>query len=228
MGGFIEVEQADGGSNRGYLAETAERGAPGVVVIQEWWGLQDQITGICDRLAAAGYHALAPDLYGGEVAPYHDTVAAEAAMNALDVMAATEGAVAGAARRLAANGAKVGLTGFCLGGLLAVLGAIRVPGLAAAVCFYGLPSPEMGAPGDIEIPFQAHFANHDDWCTPAAVDAFEAGLGADTELHRYDAKHGFMNEQQPSIHDAAAARLAWQRMLDFWRRHLSQPGGGEP
>ena len=108
MGGFIEVELADGGSNRGYLAETAERGAPSVVVIQEWWGLQDQITGICDRLAAAGYHALAPDLYGGEVAPYHDSAAAEAAMNALDVMAATEGAVAGAARRLAANGAKVG------------------------------------------------------------------------------------------------------------------------
>ena len=221
MGGFIDVEQAGGGSNRGYLAEAADAGAPGVVVIQEWRGLQDQITGTCDRLAAAGYNALAPDLYGGEVAAYHDHAAAEAAMNALDVMAATDQAVAGAARRLAANGAKVGLTGFCLGGMVTVLGAIRVPGLAAAVCFYGLPSPEMGAPGDIAIPFQAHFANQDDWCTPAAVDAFDAGLGANAELYRYDAKHGFMNEQQPSVHDAAAAQIASARMLAFWRRHLT-------
>ena len=221
MGGFIDVEQAGGGSNRGYLAEAADAGAPGVVVIQEWRGLQDQITGTCDRLAAAGYNALAPDLYGGEVAAYHDHAAAEAAMNALDVMAATDQAVAGAARRLAANGAKVGLTGFCLGGMVTVLGAIRVPGLAAAVCFYGLPSPEMGAPGDIAIPCQAHFANQDDWCTPAAVDAFDAGLGANAELYRYDAKHGFMNEQQPSVHDAAAAQIASARMLAFWRRHLT-------
>ena len=221
MGGFIDVEQAGGGSNRGYLAEAADAGAPGVVVIQEWWGLQDQITGTCDRLAAAGYNALAPDLYGGEVAAYHDHAAAEAAMKALDVMAATDQAVAGAARRLAANGAKVGLTGFCLGGMVTVLGAIRVPGLAAAICFYGLPSPEMGAPGDIAIPFQAHFANQDDWCTPTAVDAFDAGLGANAELYRYDAKHGFMNEQQPSVHDAAAAQIASARMLAFWRRHLT-------
>ncbi len=135
--------------------------------------------------------------------------------------------VAADAAPVPANGARVGLTGFCLGGLLTILGAIRVPGLAAAVCFYGLPSPEMGAPGDIAIPFQAHFANDDDWCTPAAVDAFEADLSADAELYRYDAKHGFMNEQQPSIHDAAAASIAWRRMLDFWRRHLAQPEGGE-
>ena len=117
---------------------------------------------------------------------------------------------------------KVGLTGFCLGGAVTILGACRVPEFTAAVCFYGLPPESVAKPADIKVPLQAHFANRDDWCTPEAVDKFEAGLKAaakKAEIFRYDADHGFVNEQRDA-HDRAAAELAWERTLAFWSAHL--------
>ncbi|HEY6106972.1 MAG TPA: dienelactone hydrolase family protein, partial [Anaeromyxobacteraceae bacterium] len=80
MGKTISFSRTSGGTAQGYLAEAKDPKAPGVVVIQEWWGLQGQIKGVCDRLAQAGFTALAPDLYGGKVVPYHDSAAANAAM----------------------------------------------------------------------------------------------------------------------------------------------------
>jgi carboxymethylenebutenolidase len=123
---------------------------------------------------------------------------------------------------LRSGGVKVGLTGFCLGGAVAVLGACRIPELSAAVCFYGLPPASVATPADVKVPLQGHFANRDDWCTPAAVDGFEAGLRAakkPAEVFRYDADHGFMNEQR-TVHDRTAAELAWERTLSFWAAHL--------
>jgi carboxymethylenebutenolidase len=222
MGKRISFKRPDGQTAEGYLAPAAKAGAPGVVVIQEWWGLQDQITGICDRLAAAGYTALAPDLYKGVVVPYHDSAAAEAQMNALDFLDATEQTVRGAALFLKARNPKVGLTGFCLGGAVTVIGAARVPEIAAACGFYGLPPAGVAAPKDIKVPFEGHFCNMDDWCTPEAVAAFEQGLkaaGKTAEIFRYDASHSFMNEQR-DVYDEAAAKLAWSRMLAFWEKHL--------
>src|SRR5512140_2419949 len=107
MGTMISFSRSGGGSAQGYLAEAKDAKAPGVVVIQEWWGLQGQIKAVCDRLAAEGFHALAPDLYGGKVVPYHDSAAANAAMGSLDFKAVTDEAVRGAVRHLEARG-KVG------------------------------------------------------------------------------------------------------------------------
>lgn len=222
MGTSITFRRPDGKEAAGYLASTGRANAPGVVVIQEWWGLQDQIKGICDRLALAGYDALAPDLYGGVAVPYHDRDAAGREMNSLNFLDATDQTVRGAAQFLKKSGAKVGLTGFCLGGAVTILGACRIPEFSAAVCFYGIPPESAAKPADIKVPLQAHFANQDDWCTPAAVDAFEAALkaaGKNAEVFRYDASHAFVNEQR-DVYDRAAAELAWGRMLKFWGTHL--------
>jgi len=222
MGTKISFRRPDGKEAAGYLAKPARANAPGIVVIQEWWGLQDQIRGICDRFALAGYEALAPDLYAGTVVPYHDTDAANREMSSLNFLDATDQTVRGAVLLLKKTGVKAGLTGFCMGGALTILGASRIPEIGAAVCFYGLPPETVAKPADIKVPLQAHFANKDDWCTPQAVDAFEAGLkaaGKSAEVFRYDAEHGFMNEQRDA-HDRAAAELAWERTLAFWETHL--------
>jgi carboxymethylenebutenolidase len=223
MGTKITFKRPDGKDGSGYLAKTGRANAPGIVVIQEWWGLQDQIKGICERFAAAGYEALAPDLYAGTVVPYHDTEAANKEMSSLNFLEATDQLVRGAALYLKQTGVKIGLTGFCLGGAVTILGAIRVPELSAAVCFYGIPPADVAKPADIRVPLQAHFANEDDWCTPQAVNGFEAALkqaGRSAEIFRYDAKHGFMNEQRPDAHQRVAAELAWSRAIAFWGRHL--------
>ncbi len=178
MGTVITFNRPDGKEASGYLANAARGDAPGVVVIQEWWGVQDQIKGMCDRFARAGFDALAPDLYKGTVVPYHNTSAAEKEMNSLDFMDATTQTVRGAAQYLARNGAKVGLTGFCLGGAVTIIGATKIPELTAGVVFYGIPPEAAAKPADVRIPLQAHFANKDDWCTPAAVDGFEKAMKA--------------------------------------------------
>ena len=222
MGSMIDFKRPDGSTCKGYLAE-AGSGKPGIIVIQEWWGLNDQIKGIADRLSAAGYNALAPDLYKGVVVPYHDTDAANAQMTSLDFMDATTQNVRGAAQYLARNGAKVGLTGFCLGGAVTIIGATKISELTAGVVFYGIPPEQAAKPADVKIPLQAHFANKDDWCTPAAVDAFEKAMkaaGKSLELFRYDAEHAFVNEQRVAVHDRQAAELAWGRATEFFRKHL--------
>lgn len=224
MGSMVTFPRTSGGTAAGYLAEAASAKAPGVVVIQEWWGLQGQIKAVCDRLAGEGFTALAPDLFDGKVVPYHDVAAANAAMASLDFKAATDEAVRGAVRFLAARGGKVGLTGFCMGGAVTVIGAVRIPELAAAVCFYGLPPEEVAAAKDVRVPLQCHFASQDDWCTPAVADAFEEQLraaGKTYEIHRYEGHHAFMNSERKEVHDPAAAKLAWDRCVAFLRRHLT-------
>lgn len=223
MGTTITFKRPDGKEAGGYLANTGRGDAPGVVVIQEWWGLQEQIKGICDRLAVAGFDALAPDLYNGVVVPYHDTEAANKQMTSLNFMDATDQTVRGAAQYLARNGAKVGLTGFCLGGAVTVIGSTRIPELAAGVAFYGIPPEQAAKPSDVKIPLQGHFANKDDWCTPQVVDGFEAGLkaaGKTFEFFRYNAEHAFVNEQRAAVHDREAAELAWSRAMAFFKKHL--------
>src|SRR6266852_1654135 len=223
MGTSVTFKRPDGKDASGYLANAARGNAPCVVVIQEWWGLSEQIKGLCDRFAVAGFDALAPDLYKGKVVPYHDMDAAGKEMNSLDFIDATTQTVRGAALYLGKNGAKVGLTGFCLGGAVTIIGAAKIPELAAGVVFYGIPPEAAAKPADIKIPLQAHFANKDDWCTPQVVDAFEKAMkaaGKSLELFRYDAEHAFVNEQRQSVHDRAAAELAWGRATEFFRKHL--------
>jgi carboxymethylenebutenolidase len=224
MGTSIQFKRPDGKETGGYLALAARADAPGVVVIQEWWGLQEQIKGICDRFALAGFDALAPDLYKGVVVPYHDTDAAGKEMNSLNFADAVAQNVRGAAQFLKRNGAKAGITGFCLGGVVSILAGANVPEVSCAVPFYGIPPENVCKPGDVKVPLQGHFALKDTWITPDAVDKFEAGLkaaGKSFEIHRYDADHAFVNEQRAPVHDRQAAELAWDRAIAFLKKHLA-------
>ncbi len=106
---------------------------------------------------------------------------------------------------------------------ITIIGATRIPELTAGVVFYGIPPEQAAKPADVKIPLQAHFANKDDWCTPALVDGFEKGMkaaGKSLELFRYDAEHAFVNEQRQSVHDREAAELAWGRATEFFKKHL--------
>lgn len=222
MGTRIPFTRADGKISDGYLASAGKANAPGIVVIQEWWGLQDQIKGMCDRFALSGYDALAPDLYGGTVVPYHDSEAAEREMNSLNFLEATDQAVRGAAQFLLRGSPKVAIAGFCMGGAVAVLGACRVPEISAAITFYGLPPESVAKPADVRVPLQGHFANDDDFASPDKVNAFEAAMkaaGKSFEVYRYDASHAFMNEQR-TVHDRASAESAWGRVRSFLSQHL--------
>ena len=114
---------------------------------------------------------------------------------------------------------------FCMGGAVTtIIGAIRIPELSAAVYFSGIPPANVAKPADIRIFIQAHFANVDDWCTPEAVNDFEAALksaGKSAEIFRYGAQHGFMNEQRPDVHQrqARGTRMV-DSMISFWEKHL--------
>ena len=214
MGAMIDFARPDGGRTKGYLA-AAGQGRPGIVVIQEWWGLNDQICGVADRFARAGYNALAPDLYQGRVTTAPDE--ANHLMEGLDFAGATHQDLRGAAQHLRAQSGRVAAIGFCMGGALTIAAAVHVPEVAAAVCFYGIPPKDFADPARIRVPFQGHFANRDDWCTPAAVDALERALqaaGARAEIYRYDAAHAFANERS-AAYDVGCANLAWDRMSAF-------------
>jgi carboxymethylenebutenolidase len=222
VGERISFSRPDGKPAEGYLSRAGKAGAPGIVVVQEWWGLQDQIMGMCDKFAAAGYDALAPDLYAGRVVPYHDSDAAGKEMNSLNFLDAVDQTVRGAVRHLKKTSAKVGLTGFCMGGAVTVLGAFRIPELSAAVAFYGLPPEGAIDAAKLSVPLQGHFSNTDDFFTPEAVNRLDTALNAAGKLHeffRYDADHAFMNEQR-DVYQKDAAETAWGRMMPFWLKHL--------
>ncbi|MBX9757127.1 MAG: dienelactone hydrolase family protein, partial [Beijerinckiaceae bacterium] len=161
MGTTIAYKRPDGRTVSGYFAPTGAAHAPGVVVIQEWWGLQDQIRGIADRLALAGFNAIAPDLYSGVVVPYHDRDAAGKQMSSLNFLDAVDESVRGAAQFLGSAGVKVAIAGFCMGGAVSMLAACRLNEFACAVPFYGIPPATVAKPADVKIPMQCHFANTD-------------------------------------------------------------------
>jgi carboxymethylenebutenolidase len=229
MGSTISFLRPDGKSVEGYLAEPATPGAPGVVVIQEWWGLNQQIRGVADRLAAAGYQALVPDLYRGQ-----STVEAEEAhhlMSNLNFGDAASMDVRGAVQVLKARGApKVGVTGYCMGGALTLLALTMAPEADAGVVWYGYPPLEFVDASKIHVPVLAHWATQDGAFAIDGVDALEGKLreaGVAYTGHRYLAHHGFANETAQGPHriaitqyDAAWAQIAFDRTLRFFGRHL--------
>ena len=220
MGTRIRFARPDGGETAGYLVISGE-GRPGIVVIQEWWGLNDQICGVADRFARAGYNALAPDLYKGRLTREADE--ASHLMTGLDFSDATHQDLNGAVKYLKGSGDKVGVMGFCMGGALTIAAAVHIPDVAAAVCFYGIPPQKFADPAKIRAPFQGHFANKDDWCTPGKVDELETALkrgGVRHEIYRYEAAHAFFNEGG-SAYDATSANLAWDRMAEFLEKSLA-------
>lgn len=220
MGSMIEFSRPDGQHCKGYLARAGED-KPGVIVIQEWWGLNEQIRGIADRFAKAGFTALAPDLFEGKVTAVEQE--ASHMMNNLDFPDATNQNIRGAARHLKKLCPKVGITGFCMGGALTIAAGVHVPELDAAVCYYGIPPKDFADPAKMRVPIQAHFAIHDNWCSPAAVGALEADLkksGVVFEIYRYEAQHAFCNERRPEVYNAEAAKTAWDLTLQFLEKHL--------
>src|SRR5215472_6654901 len=229
MGEMIEFPRPDSKTCPGYLAAPALSGdqartnAPGIVVIQEWWGLNDQIKKTADRFAEAGFRALVPDLFRGKVAKAGDE--ATHMMSNLNFRDAAEQDIRGAVQQLKqASKEKVAVGGFCMGGALTLLAALRVPEMDAGACFYGLPPVDPAEFKKIKIPLICHFANQDNWCTPAKVNELENMLKQSKskfEMYRYDAKHAFMNEMRPGVYDAASAKLAWDRTLSLLGKALA-------
>jgi carboxymethylenebutenolidase len=229
MGHMISFKRPDGQSVQGYLAEPAAgANAPGLVVIQEWWGLNAQIKGVADRMAAAGYRALVPDLYRGKVAV--EANEAEHLMTNLNFGDAAGQDVRGAVQQLKSTSPKVGVTGFCMGGALTLLSVANVPEVDAAVCWYGFPPLEYIDATKIKAPLLAHFAIDDVPFPIATVDKLEEklrGAGVKFEFHRYQAQHAFANETAVGAnklpiteYHPAAAELAWKRTMEFFGRHL--------
>lgn len=227
---MVQFTRPDGKTVDGYLVEPPNTvNAPGIVVIQEWWGLDDQIKEVANRLASAGYRALVPDLYRGKLAlEAHE---AEHLMNDLNFGDAASQDIRGAVQYLKATGsAKVAVTGFCMGGALTVLSACFVPELDATVVWYGNPPAEFVDAKNITKPMMGHWSMQDEFFSPASVDELEQKLklaGVEHEFHRYDAKHAFANPQSdsrglaPLQYHPQAAELAWKRSLEFLKKHLS-------
>jgi carboxymethylenebutenolidase len=229
MGQMIEFP-ANGSTARGYLAVSTSGSGPGVLVIQEWWGLVPQIKRVCDRLAAEGFTALAPDLYHGEMAEHTEMDKAAALMTALppdraarDMSAAIDHLLA----RGSTVGDSVGVIGFCMGGMLSLLIAAKEGDrVAAAAPFYGAPLGE-GAPdwSGLTASVEGHYAENDDHFAPEAIRSLEADLqamGKDVGMYIYPGTgHAFANEENAlGTYDEDAAKVAWGRAVAHLHAHL--------
>ncbi|MGI9659531.1 MAG: dienelactone hydrolase family protein [Gaiellaceae bacterium] len=213
----------------GHLAVPSSGSGPGVIVIQEWWGLNQQIKGTADRLAGDGFVALAPDLYRGELAGHDEMDKAGELMTTLPPDRAAKD-MSGAVDYLAAHESvtsdKLGVIGFCMGGLLTLLlAAQRSDRIGAAVPFYGFPQ------GDAEPDWtgltatvRGHMADPDDFFTPEAAKGLEAklqGLGKDVTFSVHKAGHAFMNEENPGgTYDPELAAYLWPRVTGFLHTEL--------
>ncbi|HEY1692464.1 MAG TPA: dienelactone hydrolase family protein [Polyangiaceae bacterium] len=209
----------------GEMAEPEGSGKAGaLVVVQEWHGLNAQMKEKVDRVAKAGYLALAPDLFHGTVATNDDQ--AKELMGALEWNSAV-GEIGKAAAHLRAHprcNGKVGVLGFCMGGALTFAAGRYVSDLACLVPFYGIPQVPTNELAKIKTPIQAHFAKKDDWAKPAEALKIEnavTGAGGAMTLFVYDAGHAFMRDGDPGHFDADASKLAWARTLEFLEKHLA-------
>jgi carboxymethylenebutenolidase len=223
----ITFKRPDGKECSGFFVEPAEsRNAPGIVVIQEWWGVNDQIKGVAQKFAAQGYRALVPDLYRGQIGL--DAKEAEHLMGNLNFGDAAAQDIRGAIQHLKQTSTKVGIVGYCMGGALTLLSAVLVPEADAAVVWYGFPPLDYIDATKIRAPLMGHFAIEDAFFPIAQVDLLEEKLkaaGVSYTFHRYHAQHAFGNETNvdapiPVKYDRTAAETAWQRTLSFFEQHL--------
>jgi carboxymethylenebutenolidase len=232
-GSMITFRRPDGKDVQGYLAKPEKlEGAPAIVVIQEWWGLNDQIRGVADRFAQSGYLALVPDLFRGK-----STVEEEEAnhlLSGLDFGDAASQDITGAVQYLKTQSARVGVTGFCMGGALTLLALCNIPEVSAGVVWYGFPPLEYIDASKIKAPVLGHWATQDAFFAAETVDALETKLteaNVDVEFHRYLAYHAFANETAVgpgriarTQYDPVWSQLAWDRTLTFLGRTLWPQG----
>jgi carboxymethylenebutenolidase len=225
MAGEMVEFKSNGGTTEGYLSVPSSGTGAGVIVLQEWWGLVPHIRDVCDRFAAEGFVALAPDLYHGQTTTSPDE--AGKLMMAMNIDQ-TERDLRGAIQYLldhdSVASATVGTVGFCMGGALSLFAASKNPQVGACVVFYGghpLVKPDLEA---LRAPVLGFYAGRDGFVTPALVHQLEEkldALGNPNELHIYDdTDHAFFNDQRPEVYNAEAARDAWRRTIEFFRQHL--------
>jgi carboxymethylenebutenolidase len=224
--------KSNGETARGYLAVPEGGSGPGVIVVQEWWGLNPQIKGVTDRLADEGFVALAPDLYRGELAGHDEMDKAGQLMTSMSMDRAARdmsGAVDYLAGHSAVTGDGIGAVGFCMGGgLVLMLGCLRPDLVKAVAPFYGvIEFDDDNAPdwSKLEASVEGHYAEKDDFFPVSKAKALEAGLqglGKDASIHVYPGTgHAFANETNAlGTYDEKAAATAWQRVLTFLRSKL--------
>ncbi|MFP5326083.1 MAG: dienelactone hydrolase family protein [Acidimicrobiia bacterium] len=230
MGETVEFP-SNGNSASGYLARPSSGAGPGVLVVQEWWGLVPQIKGVCDRLAEEGFTALAPDLYHGDIAEHTEMDKANELMTSLPPDRAArdmQGAIDFLLAHEAVTGEKVGVVGFCMGGLLTlVIAAVAGDKVAAAAPYYGAPLDPSSAPdwNNLQAAVRGHFAENDDFFPPDAVRALETqlkDLGKDVQFEIHPGTgHAFANEEDAlGTYNEAEANKAWAQTLEFFRSSL--------
>jgi carboxymethylenebutenolidase len=223
MAGKMVEFPSNGGKTSGYLATPASGKGPGVLVIQEWWGLVGHIKNVCDRFAAEGFSALAPDMYHGKTASEPD--GAGKLFMALNIGQA-EKDLRGATQYLVSHSStqKVGAVGFCMGGQLALFAATLNPSIGACVNFYGIHPNVKPDYSKLNGPVLGLFAEKDQFVNPTtarAVDTAIKGVGKSSEIHIYpNVDHGFFNDDRSDVYDKTAAQDAWRRTLTLFRQHL--------
>ena len=210
---------------RGYLALPARASGPGVLVLQEWWGLVDHIRDVADRLARAGFVALAPDLYRGATAT--DPGAAGRLMMDLAIPGAVRDLDAAATALLSQSamvGGTLGVVGFCMGGQLALLAGTKSRRIGAVVDCYGIhPNVTLDLAG-LAAPVLGIFAERDAFVPPVAARKLEAELRAAGKRSDFrifpGVDHAFLNDTRADVYDAAAAERAWGLIVSFLRAEL--------
>jgi carboxymethylenebutenolidase len=227
MGSFIDLTAADGFVFPAYVAQPAGKPKSGIVVLQEIFGVNSHIRSIADGYAAQGYLAVAPSTFhrvkpGVDIGYGPEDINAGSALKAAVEVLPAPGVLQDiqAAIGHAAQAGKVGITGYCWGGLLTWRSACTLDGLAAAVPYYG---GGMTTPDEIarrpKVPVLAHFGDQDHWISLGSVEAFKKAH-PEAEVHIYHANHGFNCDQRAS-YDPAAASQARERTLAFFAKHLA-------
>lgn len=214
---------ANGHSTTGYLAVPSSGKGSGVLVLQEWWGLVDHIKHVCDRLAAEGFVALAPDLYHGQSTKSPDEAGKLfMALNISKAAADVRGAADALLGRDEVTSGKIGVMGFCMGGQLALYAGVEFPDrFASVVDFYGIHPSVRIDPARVKVPVLAHFGERDSSVKLADAENLVARIraaGGHIEAQFYPADHAFFNDTRPTVHNKAAAKLAWERTLEFLRK----------
>lgn len=225
MTGQMVGFSSNGGTTTGFLAIPQKGTGPGVIVIQEWWGLVDHVKDVCDRFANEGYVALAPDLYHGESTKSPDE--AGKLMMALSIDQAEKdlrGAIQYLLNHEATTGARVGVIGFCMGGALALYAASKNAQVGACAVFYGIhPNVKPDLP-NLQAPVLGIYAERDQFVPPESVRELERQLkelGKSVEIHIYpETDHAFFNDQRPDVYNPKAAEDAWRRVTQFFAKHL--------
>lgn len=225
MGEMIQFNGGDA-EYEGYLAPSKSGSGPGIIVIQEWWGLVPHIKSVCDRFAAEGFTALAPDLYKGDSTSDPDEAATlMQALNISETEQILRKAILVLKSRPETSSDHVGIVGFCMGGQLAIFGAASNPVVSACVDFYGIHPKVQPSYRDLNGPVLGFFAERDNYASPEAVKALDRELSLlekDHEFHTYPGTdHAFFNDTRPEVYNEEAAADAWKRTLEFLRKNVS-------